>query len=43
MGSEVEAGDGEFVTTVKVGDSFSGNTRYELVIENDIIKEIRQK
>ena len=43
MGSEVEAGDGEFITTVKVGDSFSGNTKYELVIEDDIIKEIRQK
>ena len=43
MGSEVDAGDGEFITTVKVGDSFSGNTSYELVVEDDIIKEIRQK
>lgn len=43
MGSEVDAGEGEFVTTVKVGDSFSGNTKYELVIEDDVIKEIRQK
>ena len=42
-GEEVDAGDGDFITTVKVGDSFSGNTRYELVIEDDIIKEIRQK
>lgn len=41
-GSEVDAGDGEFVTTVKVGDSFSANTKYELVVEDDIIKEIRQ-
>mgnify|MGYP004473014905 FL=1 len=41
-GSEVDAGDGEFVTTVKMGDSFSANTKYELVVEDDIIKEIRQ-
>ena len=42
-GTEVDAGDGEFLTTVKVGDSFSGNTKYELVVENDIVKEIREK
>lgn len=43
MGSEVDAGDGDFITSIKVGDSFSGNTKYELVIEDDIVKEIRQK
>lgn len=42
-GTEVDAGDGEFLTTVKVGDFFSGNTKYELVVENDIVKEIREK
>ena len=42
-GTEVDAGDGEFLTTVKVGDSFSGNTKYEWVVENDIVKEIREK
>ena len=42
-GSEVDAGDGEFVTSIKVGDSFSANTKYEIVIEDDIIKEIRNK
>lgn len=42
-GTEVDAGDGEFLSTVKVGDSFSGNTKYELVVENDIVKEIREK
>lgn len=42
-GSEVDAGDGEFVTSIKVGDSFSANTKYEIVIEDDIVKEIRNK
>ena len=42
-GTEVDAGDGEFVTSVKVGDSFSSNAKYELVVEDDIIKEIRAK
>ena len=41
-GSEVDAGDGEFVSTIKVGDSFSAKTKYELVVEDDIIKEIRR-
>ena len=31
------------VTSVKVGDSFSSNAKYELVVEDDIIKEIRAK
>lgn len=43
MGSEVDAGDGDFITTIKVGDAFSANTKVELVIEDDIVKEIRQK
>lgn len=42
-GKEVETGDGEFVTSIKVGDSFSGTLNYELVIEDDIVKEIRKK
>lgn len=42
-GSEVDAGDGEFFTSIKVGDSFSANTKYEIVIEDDIVKEIRNK
>ena len=42
-GSEVDAGDGEFITSIKVGDSFSANTKYEIVIEDDIVKEIRNK
>lgn len=42
-GSEVDAGDGEFLTAVKVGDAFSGATAYELVIEDGIVKEIRKK
>lgn len=43
MGSEVDAGEGDFVTTIKVGDSFSANTQYELIVEDDIVKEIRRK
>ena len=42
-GAEVDAGDGEFVTSVKVGDSFSGHTKYELVVKDDIVQEIRTK
>ena len=43
MGSEVDAGEGDFVTTIKVGDSFSASTHFELVVEDDIVKEIRRK
>ncbi|MDO4281542.1 MAG: YlqD family protein [Peptococcaceae bacterium] len=42
-GTEVDAGDGEFVTTVKVGDTFSALTKVELVVEDDVVKEIRTK
>ncbi|MEE0434076.1 MAG: YlqD family protein [Peptococcaceae bacterium] len=42
-GSEVDAGEGEYLTSVKVGDPFSAATAYELVIEDDIVKEIRKK
>lgn len=43
MGSEVDAGEGDFLTTIKVGDPFTAGTHYELVIEDDVVKEIRQK
>lgn len=42
-GAEVDAGDGEFITSIKVGDAFSAKTKYEIVIEDDIVKEIRNK
>ena len=36
-------GEGDFLTTIKVGDPFTAGTHYELVIEDDVVKEIRQK
>ena len=35
MGSEVDAGEGDFVTTIKVGDSFSASTHFELVVASE--------
>jgi hypothetical protein len=42
-GKEVDAGDGEFLTQVHVGDAFEGSLNYELIIKDDIIQEIRKK
>ncbi len=42
-GTEVDTGDGEFITELKVGDSFSSTLNYDLVIEDDVVKEIRKK
>lgn len=42
-GTEVDTGDGDFITTLKVGDAFTENTNYDIIIEDNIVKEIRKR
>lgn len=40
MGSKVDAGEGNFVSELEVGQAFSGNLQCEVVVKDDIVVEI---
>ena len=40
-GVEVPAGEGNFVTELKVGEAFTGNLDCEVIVKDDIVTEIR--
>lgn len=41
MGSLVESGEGNFVQEIKVGDNFAQKSRYEIILKDDIVIEIK--